>query len=101
VARGNEGVHARHIQGREAGGPKGVYVSVSDYPPGSGGGSVTAMTKVVYVVAPGRLRIRHDSGEVDLEAGDSISFEPGESRAAFNVTDEPARLVVIHQPESA
>jgi mannose-6-phosphate isomerase-like protein (cupin superfamily) len=94
-------VHARRVQGQEAGGPKGVYVSVSDYPPGSGGRSVTATTEVVYVMATGRLRIRHASGEVDLEAGDSISFEPGETRAAFNVMDEPARLIVIHQPESA
>jgi quercetin dioxygenase-like cupin family protein len=99
IARGHDGVTPRRVQGREAGGPSGVFVSISEYPPGSGGQSTTASTEVVYLVMAGSIRVRHDLGEELLGTGDSISFEPGESRAAYNDGTEPARLVVIHQPE--
>lgn len=97
--RNHPGVIARRIQGREAGGPRGVYVSLSEYPPGSGGSSVTATTEVVYVVIEGTMRIEHDNGFDELSAGDSIAFEPGESRSAHNLSDTMARLIVIHQPD--
>jgi uncharacterized cupin superfamily protein len=87
------------VQGKEAGGPTGVYVSISDYPPGGGGQSVTAATEVVYLVMEGTLHIEHDHGSEELNVGDSISFAPGESRAAHNTSDHHARLIVIHQPE--
>lgn len=92
-------VEPRRVQGKEAGGPLGVYVSISEYPPGSGGQSSTAATEVVYVVMEGTLHIDHDDGADDLTVGDSISFAPGESRAAHNTSDRHARLIVIHQPE--
>lgn len=97
---GHVGVFPRRIQGREAGGPAGVYVSISDYPPGTGGESVTATTEVVYVVMEGTMRIDHDFGSAVLGVGDSISFEPGEGRSAHNDTSSLARLIVIHQPEA-
>lgn len=97
---GHVGVLPRRIQGREAGGPSGVYVSISDYPSGSGGDSVTATTEVVYVVMEGTMRIDHDHGSEVLSVGDSISFEPGEGRSAHNDSAFLARLIVIHQPDS-
>lgn len=95
----HQGVAPRRVQGKEAGGPTGVYVSISEYPPGSGGQSVTATTEVVYLVMEGTLHIEHDQGSDDLTVGDSISFAPGESRAAHNTTGQHARLIVIHQPQ--
>lgn len=96
--RNHPGVHSRRVQGKEAGGPHELLVSISEYPPGTGGASVTAPTEVVYLVMEGTLRIEHDNGSDDLSTGDSISFAPGEHRSAHNVGDAMARLVVIHRP---
>ena len=96
--RNHPGVTSRRVQGGEAGGPQEVLVSVSEYPPGTGGSSVTAPTEVVYLVMEGTLRIEHDGGHDDLSAGDSISFAPGEHRSAHNIGTEHARLIVIHRP---
>jgi len=74
-------------------------VSISEYPPGSGGESTTSETEVIYVVLLGRLEITHGSGFEELEAGDSISFSAGEPRAAHNRSGQPARLLVIHQDQ--
>lgn len=96
-ARNHRNVTARRIQGREAGGAEGVYVSISEYPPGSGGDSIAGVAEVVYVVLKGTLRITSDDQAVDLSAGDSVSFAAGENRSAHNDTEQHARLLVIHQ----
>lgn len=96
-ARGHPGVTARRVQGREAGGPESLYVSISDYPPGSGGSSTIGDNEVVYVVLAGEIRVLHSGTVSDLAAGDSVSFAAGEDRATFNATNADARLLVIHQ----
>ncbi len=96
-AQNHHGVTARRIQGREAGGPDGVYVSISEYPPGSGGDSIAGLAEVVYVILMGTMLITSDDGDAELSTGDSVSFAPGENRSAHNATDQHARLLVIHQ----
>lgn len=90
-------VVARRIQGREAGGARSVYVSISEYPPGAGGHSTIGESEVIYVVLEGRMRVTSGAEELDLETGDSVSFVAGEQRSAHNVTSDPARLLVIHE----
>lgn len=96
-ATGHAGVVARRIQGREAGGPQSLSVTISEYPPGSGGESSIGASEVVYVVLAGQMRIVHRGTPMDLSVGDSVSFGVGDDRASYNVTGEHARLLVIHQ----
>lgn len=96
-AAGHAGVTAHRVQGREAGGPRSMSVSISEYPPGSGGESSLGQGEVVYVVLEGRMRVVHAGEEIDLDVGDSVSFGVGDDRASYNVGDEHARLLVIHQ----
>ena len=90
-------VRPRRVQGREAGGPESLAVSISQYPPGSGSRElVPSPGCLVYVVVEGRVEVEHEGGIEELAKGDSISFMPGEKRAARNTSDARATLIVIH-----
>lgn len=92
------GVLPRRLQGRDAGGPQRLAVSLSQYPPGSGSDHlVPAPGDLVYVVVAGEIEVEHETGIAQLSYGDSVSFTKGEKRAARNSSAEPATLVVIHQ----
>lgn len=96
---GHHGVHAQRLQGLEAGGPTGLWVGRSSYPPGASAELAPTQGDTVYVVLSGRLTVTLPGPEeVVLEASDSLHLPIGTTRAVRNSTEQEATLLVVMRP---
>ncbi|MFD0689667.1 cupin domain-containing protein [Actinomadura fibrosa] len=99
---GHHHVAARRLQGAEAGGPDGLTVGISHYPPGATVDPAATAGDTVYVVLAGRLTLTsHDDGRtLALGRHDSVHLPVGEVRSLRNEGDDDAVLLVVMRPPS-
>lgn len=89
------GIHARRLQGHEAGPTDRFWVGMSTYPPGSSADQSPAAQETVYVVVSGSLVLSLDDGDHDLHAGDSVHLPRGTVRGVTNTSEDDAQLLVV------
>lgn len=89
------GVHARRLQGHEAGSTERFWVGMSTYPPGSSAETSAAAQETVYVVLAGTLLLSAEDEDHELHAGDSVHLPRGTVRSVTNISDDDAQLLVV------
>jgi mannose-6-phosphate isomerase-like protein (cupin superfamily) len=98
-AAGHHDMRMRRLQGMEAGPADTIWIGCSDLLPGGGTTDSASDVEKFYVCIEGRIQVTATQGEtrhtIELAALDSCRIAPGESRLLRNITDQPARVLLV------
>ena len=98
-APGHFDIAMRRLQGREAGPSESVWLGLSTIAPGGRIDASASAVEKFYVVVEGQLQVTavQDGREVVAVLGplDSCRIAGGESRALFNTTALPVKVLLV------
>ncbi len=98
-APGHTGMLMRRLQGMEAGPSDSVWIGCSQLLPQGGTTSSASDVEKFYVCLEGEVQIISTQGDQSqttvLHPLDSCRIAPGETRELRNLTERPARLLLV------
>ncbi|WP_417689386.1 cupin domain-containing protein [Roseibium sp.] len=88
------GMACLRLQGKEATETRTMWVGLSHILPGGHTSLKASDQEKIYVVVAGQVTVSNGTEEVVLGPLDSCVIAPGEPRALFNRTNEPASILL-------
>ena len=95
VAPNHRGVVGLRLQGFEEGGPRNQWVAFSQFLPGGGAGPDATPLEKVYVVLEGEMTVIISGVETVLQAMDSCTIAPNETREIINRSNHVCKMLVV------
>ena len=82
------------LQGKEATETDTIWIGLSHLLPGGRTSLKDAAVEKIYIVVAGEVTVETSTGTVTLGYLDSCRLAPGEARALFNRTNDPATILL-------